>query len=270
MSGGNWMASLPLSNLQNRRLSRVARSTDASDASTKFDIDLAQARRIRVVALVAHNLSTSATVRIIGDDENTFATPLYDSGAVPMWPAGTIPQDLLEWEDDNFWLGTVSQQAVAGYQAPFICVLPAAVIARYWRVEISDTGNSDGWVHIGRLYIADAWQPKHGMRPGVGLGFGDASAVDASLTGEEFFEPRRKRRTLSFDLPAMSVTEGYQFALEIDRMAGVTGEVLVIPDPSDSENGVRRNFLGRLQSLPALLHSSKRIMSKKYEITEIL
>lgn len=264
------MGTLPLGNLQNRRLSRVARSSNALSASSTFDIDLGKARAIGVLALVVHNLSVSATVRVLADDAADFATPIYDSGAVAMWPAGTIPQSLLEWEDDNFWLGTVSQEAVAGYQAPFIHLLSAAQTARYWRVQIADTSNPDGWINMGRLYIANTWTPTANFNFGAGIGFDDASVFEASLTGEEFFEQRKRRRKFSFSLGDLSESEGYSYALEIDRMAGTTGEVLVVADPEDATNGVKRNFLGRITSLSSLVYANYQQMSKNYEISEIL
>ncbi|WP_306603940.1 hypothetical protein [Azonexus sp.] len=270
LTGGAWMGTLPLSNVQNRRLSRVARSANALAASTKFDIALSKARRVRCLALIVHNLSVSSTVRVLADDEASFATPLYDSGAVAMWPSGTISDDLLEWEDDNFWLATVSQEAVAGYQAPFIHLLPAAIPARYWRVEINDTANPDGWVHIGRVYIADAWTPDYNLEYGNDLSFEDVSAVETSLASEEFFEARRKRRKFRFNLPRLSINEGYQQALDLERRAGTTGEVLVVADPDDVQNGVRRNFLGRISALSGLQHAAHNVMTKRFEIAEVL
>ena len=270
LSGGNWLTSLPRSNLQTRRLSKVARTSDALAASTQFAAALVKARPVRVLALIAHNLSVSSTVRIVGADAADFATPLYDSGAVQAWPAGVIPQDLLEWEDDNFWLGTISEEAIAGYRAPFIHLLPSPVTARYWRVEITDPGNSSGWVHVGRLYLANTWTPQYNMQYGTELGFDDVSMFETSLTGEEFFESRRKRRNFKFNLSALSVAEGYQSALELDRLAGTTGEVLVIADAADTTNAPRRNFVGRLASLSGVVHAHPTLMEKAYEIVEIL
>lgn len=270
LSGGSWRTSLPRSNLQNRRLSKVARTPDALAASSQFDCALVKGRPVRVLALIAHNLSVSSTVRLIGCDAADFAAPLYDSGAVSMWPAGVIPQDMLEWEDDNFWLGTISEEAIAGYRAPFIHLLPSTVTARYWRVEIADTGNSNGWIHVGRLYLANAWTPHYNMRYGADLGFDDVSIFETSLTGEEFFERRRKRRNFRFDLAALSEEEGYQSALELDRLAGTTGEVLVIPDATDITNAPRRNFVGRLAALSGVVHAHHGLMEKSYEIVEIL
>lgn len=71
LSGGSWEASLPLTNLQDRRLAKIARSTDATEANTQFENDLGELRWIRTVALANHNLGPSATIRVRGKPDNT-------------------------------------------------------------------------------------------------------------------------------------------------------------------------------------------------------
>ncbi len=61
---GSWLAALPLTNLQARELAKVARSSDAALASTRFDIDLGVARACRLVALPKHTISSVGKVRI--------------------------------------------------------------------------------------------------------------------------------------------------------------------------------------------------------------
>lgn len=61
LSGGSWVATLPVTNLQNRLLGKVARSTNAVLTSTKFTITYASAIYADVLALVAHNFSQDAS-----------------------------------------------------------------------------------------------------------------------------------------------------------------------------------------------------------------
>lgn len=65
-SGGSWAAGLPLTNLADRRLAKVARSTDAALTSTTFDTDLLTARYVSLVALPKHTISTAGSVRVRG------------------------------------------------------------------------------------------------------------------------------------------------------------------------------------------------------------
>lgn len=270
LSGGSWLGTLPLSNLKDRRLSKLARSTDDSTTNTKFTMDFGTARSVGVVALIAHNLSSTSTVRIYGDDASDFTTPVYDSGNIEVWPSGVIPQELLEWEDDNFWLGTVSQEAVAGFNAPFVHIPSSAQVLRYWKVEITDTSNPDGYVHIGRVFIGSAWRPTIGRSYGASISYEDTSVIEASLSGEEFFDVRRRRRTHNFELGFLSQTEAYDRVLDLQRIQGVTGEVLIIPDITDTVNQAKVSFLGRLKNLSAVQTNNPDVFTCNLEIQEVI
>lgn len=269
LSGGDWLASLPRANLAHRQVQRVARTASLATADTQFDVDLGQARRIGVLALVVHNLSVSATARVRAAATADFAAPLYDSGWVEVWPSGLIPQELLEWEDDNFWLGTLSEEARAGYQSPWIHLL-AETTARYWRVEIDDAANADGYVQIGRAFLAATWTPTANFSYGAAPVYEDPSSFEASLSGAEYFDLRSRYRVFSFSLDWLSPTEAYAQALELQRLCGSTGEVLVIPDPDDAVNQTRRNFVGRLRRLSPIPHRSLNFYSTSYELKELL
>ena len=270
VAAGSWLASLPLTNLQNRQVQKVARSTDATATSTKFTIDLGSAQTIGVLALVVHNLSVTATVRITASDTAAFTNLYYDSGAVAAWPSGIIPQSLLQWEDDNFWLGTLSANARAGYQSPFINIVATSVTMRYWKVEIVDTTNTDGYIQIGRLFMAPTWTPSVNYSYGAALGYQDPTPVDTSLSGAEFFDARSKYRVFQFGLQYILGTEAYSYALELQRLAGVSGEVLVIPDQADATYSTARSFVGRMRQLGSITQPQQSAYSVNFEIKELL
>lgn len=270
LSGGSWMSTLPLTNLQDRRLSRLARSNNLLAASTTLTLDLGQARSVGVLALVAHNLSVTSTIRVLGDDAADFVTPVYDSGNVAIWPAGVVPQSLLEWADDNFWLGTVSQEAIAGYNAPFVLLPASAQTLRYWKISIIDSSNPSGYVQIGRIFIGTAWQPAVNASYGAGLGYEDPSQIETSLSGEEVFDVRRRRRTHRFELGFLSQSEAIDSVLSLQRQQGQTGEVLIVPDITDSTNLSKVSFFGRLRSLSPVQRTRPLIWSCSFEIQETL
>lgn len=270
LSGGSWLATLPLANVQNRQVQKVSRSSNATNAATQFTIDLGQARSIGVVALVVHNISVLGRVRITASDTAGFVATYYNSGWVDVWPAGQIPQALLEWEDDNFWLGTLSANARAGYQSPFIHLLPAAQSLRYWKVEVDDTTNADGYVQIGRLFMAATWTPATNYSYGAGLGYQDPTAVDTSLSGAEFFDVRSRYRVFEFELQYILNAEAYAQALELQRLSGTSGEVLVVPDSTDTANQPARAFVGRLQQLGAITQPQPSTYSARFQVKELL
>lgn len=440
LSGGSWLTSLPLTNLQNRQVQKVARSSNANASSTRFDIDLSAPRPVGVLALVVHNISATGKLRLLGASstaafENlitTFASefdnaawsknnvtitantgltlapdgsatadaitgnattecwirrdftlagtstiteaaffkagsgslagititwhtggttqtcaatinlstgvvttptgtatamsaraidagngwwrmvvsgtgtssgntqvrveltadgnsgrtifawgafltattpPTYETGYMDVWPSGVIPQDLLEWEDDNFWLGTISQQARAGFQSPYIHKLNSAspVTSRYWRVEILDSNNSDGYVQIGRLFMARGWTPVVNYAYGASIGYQDPTPIDTALSGAEYFDVRNKFRVLNFTLDYLTDSEAYNYALELQRLAGVSGEVLVMPDGGeDISVQPLRSFVGRLRQIGAVRHPNPTAYSVSFEVKELL
>lgn len=69
LTGGSFVSSLPLSNLQNKLLGRVARTTNALEASTNFTVDLNNSQATKIISLVNHNISLDGTWRIRSADE---------------------------------------------------------------------------------------------------------------------------------------------------------------------------------------------------------
>ena len=270
LSGGSWLASLPLVNLQNRLVQRVARSSAATLAATQFDMDFGSVKTIGVVALVVHNMSVGAKVRIRSDDAADFATPTYDSGWVDVWPSGMVPQDLLEWEEDNFWLGTLSANARAGYQSPFIHVLSAPQTYRYWRVEVDDTTNTDGYVQIGRLFMSATWTPTVNYSYGAGLGYKDTSPIEKSLSGAEYFDVQTKAREFSFTLEGLTDTEAYDVVLQLQRVAGISGEILQIPDLDDTTRIPARAYVGRLVDLQPIDNNQPDRFKVQLKVRELI
>jgi hypothetical protein len=249
LSNGSWLSTLPLTNLQNRLVQRVARSTNAALASTKFDINLGSAKTVGVLALVVHNMSVLGKVRITGSDNSGFVSPIYQSAWIDVWPSGMIPQSLLNWEDDNFWLGTLSNAARAGYQSPFIHILPTTQTLQYWRVEVDDTANADGYVQIGRLFMSPTWTPTINYNYGAGLVYKDNTGVEQSLSGAEYFDVKTKVREFSFTLEWLTPGEAYDTMLELQRLVGISGEILQIPDQADTLRIPARAYVGRLVDL---------------------
>lgn len=269
LSGGSWLAALPLANLQNRIIGKVARSTTDATADTKFDIDFTAEKNIRVLSLTNHNLSLDALYRVRGSTVSNFATSVYDSGWLDVWPVVYLPADL-EWEDNNWWQGKYSDEQRAGYTAALIHILPANTLARYWRIEIDDTTNAAGYVQIGRVFIGPAWQPTLNMSYGASIGWETATEVQEALGGAEYFQRRTPFRSQRFALDWMTQNEAMAQAFEIQRRAGIDQEVLWIMDPSDTVHALRRRWLGRLRKLSPIEYPYYNTGKSAFEIKELL
>ena len=269
LSSGSWLAALPLTNLQNRVLSKMARSSDDAVASTKFDIALTKGRAVRVVALINHNLSADGLYRIRGSTVSNFASTVYDSGWVSAWPA-VYSTLTLEWEDDNWWSGVMLDEDKTGYTWTIVCVLSASAVGRYWRVEFDDTTNADTYVQLGRVFISGQWQPVLNMNWGASLSWETDTKIETAISGTEYFDRRSGYRVARFLLDGMTTDEGTGRAFEIDRRAGLDEEVFYIFDPDDTYNMIRRAFVGRLRQLSPLEYPYINITRKAYEIKELI
>lgn len=270
MSGGSWSATLPLSNLQNRQVQRVARSTNDDLASTKFVVDLGSVKSVRALALVLHSLSANSAYRITGNDSAVFTTPIYDSGWLDVWPSGIIPVDQLEWENDNFWLGTMTAEQRAGYNVPLVHILPTAQSFRYWQFEFDDTLSTLGYVQFGRLFMAPAFQPIYNAAYSASLGYEDPTEVATALSGAEYFDVRGRYRVHKFSLEYLDKDEAHNQVLELQRLQGISGEVLVVPNVDDAATFVQRSFVGRLRNLSPVSQPYFSAWSTSFEIKELI
>lgn len=252
LSGGSWLAALPLNNLKDRRISKVARSSDALEASTTFDVDLGAARYIGVVALIGHNLSQSATVRIYGDDASDFASPGYDSTAFAAIP-DIYPSGYPLWIDAADRDGALSATDYADGYVPDVIHVPATPQNyRYWRVVISDTGNADGYVQIGRLVVANVYQPTVNFDADAQLGWQTSTSRTETDGGAFFFNSKPQRRTVGITFSYVPEDEAMVHLYELNRYLGTDKQVLFIYNPSDTEHMHRRSFLGVLDKLSPL------------------
>lgn len=270
LSGGSFVPTLPLSNIQTRTLGQVARTVDLTPTSTTFDLDLGKAQQVRVYALVNHNLSSFATYRLRGATDSGFSDVVFDSGAGALvWPI-VFPYPLLEWEDDRWWSGRYSDEQLQGFYHTLTVILPTATVAQYWRLELSDPSNTDGFVQAGRVFVGPVWQPSKNPSFGLSNAWETNTDVQSALGGAETFQRRVPYRTTKFTFDYLSEDEALTNAYDMDRQAGIDQEVFWIHDPDDTIHAIRRQYLGRFRSLSPLEYPYFNTISKAYEIKELL
>lgn len=269
LTGGSWVSTLPLANLQDRTLGRVARSTGVLTTQTQFDIDFGGTRLLRVFALVAHNFSIAARYRFRFATDPAFSTVVLDTGWTDVWPVvyplGTVP-----WGSPSWWTGKYSAEEIEGYTASCTYIFASATNARYVRVEIDDTTNEDGFVEIGRVFAGNGFQPARNMTYGASIGWENRTEVQEALSGAEYFNERRAFRVVRFGLAAMTEDEAMANASELIRAIGVSREVFFVWDPDDTTHALRRQFLGRLRTLNPIENAGPDRWKAPFEVKELL
>ena len=269
LSGGSWETALPLTNLQNRLVARVARSVDATTANTKFVIDLGSGSvKYKGLVLVNHNGSLDGQVRIKTASDSGITTDVVSSDWIDFYQPvySTLS---LEWEDDNWWSGTVELEDLQNYTRNYTYIFDNLQTNRYVQVEIDDTTNSDGYVEIGRLFISEAFTPSTNMSWGKNLSWNDESKIDTSLGGSIYFDEKVKYRSLAFNMDWLTDTEAYERVFEIQRIVGTTGEVFVFPDYENTGNSFRDSFLGVFKQLSGIEQFTYGYQKTSFSIREV-
>ena len=251
LSGGSWSSAFPRTELQNRALGEPARTSNDDTASTIIQIDQGSEKSVRVIALVRHNMSQAATIRIKGDPTD-LSTPDYDSTSISVWPV------------------SYSADVLALYPWTFVHILPAAATHRLWKIEITDTSNSDGYVQIARAFIGPVWQPVVNMIYGASLGWQSRALVNEATQGGEYFHTRAKPRVAAFTLDWMLQAEALGTAFDLMGAADITEEVFYIEDPADNTHAIRNNFLARLERLSPLEYARVALNSAAFRVKELL
>lgn len=204
---------LPAANLIGPSPSKVWRSSGLS--TVYVVIDLGAATAIDMVSMVNVNWTTSATWRIRGatSESNLTASPGYDSTAVTPWPGGTKPTE--DWNQ----------------HAPFR-QLGSTQTYRWWRIDITDAGNTDGYLEAGALLIGAAVTVTYNSIRGWQFGDDPASIVQYTAYGRSVVDPRDNPRIKAIPfsaLPRADVMAGLGAML---RERGVAKPFLTVVDPS--------------------------------------
>lgn len=237
-SGGSWRAALPLTKLQNAVTSDVARSTDAANASTKFVLDLKNAWSIRALHIMGHNLSLNGLIRVrCSASSDGVTSPLYDTDWVKAYPEA-YPLNTLQTGHPAYSdrMLTAVDWANKRNRYPWTHVIPTNVAARYWSFEFDDTANADGYVELGRLYMAWCYQPNGNFKPGFGLGWQTQTTVYTADDDTPYADEHVNLRQFNLSFDSLDVDESLTFMFdELQRKMGINNQILFIEDPTAIE-----------------------------------
>jgi len=235
LSGGSWLSALPLSNLQNRLRSKVARSTTAANASTIIMLDLGSVKPVRMVALINHNASKTATCTLSFSAVSSSGYELGHPSGLQFWPNYYPPNAPLEWSETEFWTGSLYEADAAKYKPmpDLWYVLPQVVAARYIKIEIFDSANPAGYFELGRAFVANGYQPKINLDYNVSMVWKQDVDKSSTLGCVDWFNIKSHGREIAGTLGSMSVEEGMVHFFDRQRRLGQEGELYFIFDPDD-------------------------------------
>lgn len=224
---GAWSASSSIparqaSTLQNVHVGRKWRSVTNADAVT---CDLGSAQSFDTVALIGVNLSAAGVtrLRVSNTDASGAAGEVYDSGAA----AARV--------DPNY--------------GRLIFLLPASVLGRYVRVDLSDT--SLAYIEAGRGVVAVRFQLSINFMPGASDLLNDPAIKSKSRGGQTYIDPASPDpfRTWEFTFDTLSETERFGFVEQVEISKAARSDVLLCRNPSSANLG-RDTIWGLLEPTP--------------------
>jgi len=261
------VATLPIENVQDRQLVKVYRSNAAT--TVQIDVDFGAGKVIDFMAVIRHNISQTGTIRFRLSTVSDFASTQYDSGVVDAWPVveefGTLPWGIFSWG------GFLNPAVAASYTISSFNIPSSQVVARYLRVDIVDTNNTDGYIQIGRMISGPAYRPSSNYAFGGEFEFVDNSRVVKSRGGQTFIDEVERFRRFTFEILNIPEAEIFSNVFNnIDRERGIAKDILVIPQPGDPATYITQNIYGRLVSTSPIQNRTLEYYGRQFEIEELI
>lgn len=238
LTGSSEVATLPRTNLQNKILGKVWRSTGIT--SQYVSADLLSAQSINCIAFLNHNFTSAATFRLRGSNISDFSTTLYDQ-AFDVWVSPISPTSPLNVTPlvINFLEPTYLVDQNGNY---FVdengnrIQTSSPTTLRYWRVDFTDAGNTDGYFQIGRMWLGQYFEPVKNINWPWEISWFDPSITTESLGGQPYTDIQDRRRLINFSITRLSKAEKLTL-LDIQNTVGFRNDVIIslIPDKTNTE-----------------------------------
>ncbi|POZ49908.1 hypothetical protein [Methylovulum psychrotolerans] len=271
-----WEAAMPLTNVKTPFLAEVARSTTADDFTLTVSFAGLTARAIGVVAIAGHNLSRDATMQV-----KTYqgATLLDDSGVLAVWPY--LHADDPFYTAHTFSAAIVDADRVADLVTSCGYYLPGNAAGNKVTITVSDSGNSTGYLEIGRVFVGELLSPDFNVEYGdVSYSRTDLSEINKSKRGVKFARQYRSMRVATTTFKNLAEGEAVGGVVAAQRVAGLVGEVLwspgwpeyVVIDGAKAVSSFwfERFFLGNFTALDALTNPYLDAFSMALAVEEVM
>jgi hypothetical protein len=169
---------------------------------------------------------------------------LQDTGWASAWPPA-FDVGALAWEDPRWWSGQYSSDDIAGYIWTYPILFAAPWLAQSVTVEVSDPTNAAGFVDIGMIDLASAWQltVNYSYKGAIGFRFRTRSSEQEGGVLE--FDRRAAPRTFSGQVEAAPATDACQLTFQDLRQNDIDTPAMWIQAPNDPRQWLRTSFLAR-------------------------
>ena len=262
LTSSDFVATLPVTNVQLEGRARVARTTNATGTKT-INGNFAGASVISSCVLYNHNLTSQATWRLrMWDAAGQTGNLMYDSGTLSALPA-------LGWGEFAWGLSPWGASVFTGWGSAFSVLWFPAVGALSFRLEITDAANPAGYIQAKRLLLGPYFEPLVNVSYGLQLYWQDNSEQRRTQGGSLRTDVRVRYRCLQGDLSYLSFTER-ALAMDTLRQIALRTETFVSVFPGVG-GALERDYslLGKFTSMPQFTHNQPGSHSARLAIDEV-
>jgi hypothetical protein len=222
LSGGSWLATYPISNLQVLPLSYVARTLNDDLASTVIVATASAPVSASVLALVGHNISGGATARVRIWSDVAGTGLVYDNTG-NVWPAAYTTDEIVGavWT----WVHRFAD--------------PGPITVGKIQIDISDTSNVYGFVQAGFLEIAGAFDTTYNFEFGSQYGFRWRSEITEAIGGSKYIDNRNHPRIFKGNFPVSPRSDSMGKFFEMQRQGKSHKPILFVPLPTETTHLLR-------------------------------
>ncbi len=161
--------------------------------------------------------------------------------------------------------GVVSAGVLDGY--PEIYHSEAAELsARYMRWTFTDATLT--FLDIGFIFAGPGWRPTRGPALGDAVRWADESEIEETIGGQLLTNTGPRFRVMDFDINGNSESEILTNALELDRLRGITDNVLVRLDPAN--HPVVKSIFGPLAQATSIIAATFASARKRFTVRQRL
>lgn len=267
------------SNLKQDTKSLVWRSNTGNQAA--LILDLGSQKTLGGIVLAFSNLqSSNSTIRLIGYNSQpsftgsalTVGIPAaFNTGLITCCPWNNL--NLPVWGTDP--AGSSNYSYGGGtYARVWLSETQATTPVRYLGIEISDPGNTAGYIEISRLIAGNYWSPTYNTGYGIQAGIKDLSEHIRTESGDLITKRGPRFKTLSFDLQWMRASDRKEIT-KIFLGNGMPKPLFVslFPDSSGTDEDFHREGIhqiyGKMVQVPGVSYTSYEIYSTNMELEEV-
>lgn len=195
-----------------------------------------------------HNLTMAATyvVRAGSAAFNADGTgggtlALNISGS--LFPSVVYPSPIAPWGEASY-SGANNPIIDAAYNRPAIVQFPSQVLAKFWAINISDSGNPDGVLKLSRLFLGPSYQPSINWQYGASMDFAGDRVSQVTQSNAEYIDPTRQlKRVWNLSLADLPEDEVWSYFVGLQMYLGYAKQGALIFDPGDVYHMLRRSFM---------------------------